>query len=156
MRRELDSLSLSSSFSVCLSCIHGRKPVPVHTHVSLLNGHRELPVDTVNKVVGGLTKIPSSAKPLVLHCWISRLPFHNVHDLDCSYNRKQGEMGGGEKKSSTSEHESVKKQSAAWVPCLLQTADYGIRLCPILPLVRQIIPPAIKNSKTKEKLIKIN
>lgn len=56
-------LSLSSSFSVCPSCIHGRKPVPVHTHLSLLNGHRELPVGTVNKVVGGLTKIPSSAKP---------------------------------------------------------------------------------------------
>ncbi len=159
MRRELDSLSLVLFF--CLSLMH----TWMQTRSS---PHTLIPVKRTQRAArwhseqsgGGLDKNTLFCKTLSSSLlWISRLTFHTVHDVDCSYNRKQGEVGGGgagEKKSSTSERESVKKQSAAWVPRLLQTADYGIRLSPILPLVRQIIPPAIKNSETKEKLIKIN
>lgn len=78
----------------------------------------------------------------------------------------QTEEGGRERErrrekekrhSGMSERKSLsEKQSAARAPGLLQPADYSIRLSPILPLVWQIISPAIKNFETKEKLIKIN
>lgn len=62
-----------------------------------------------------------------------------------------------ERHGSMSERKSLsEKQSAARASGLLQPADYSIRLSPILPLVWQIISPAIKNFETKEKLIKIN
>lgn len=113
MRRELDSLSLSLSFPVCLSYTHGCKPVKVHTHLSLLNGHRELPVGKVNKVAGGLNKNSLFCKTVSSSLlWISLLPFHTVPDVDCSYNRKQGERAReAEKRKAACQSVSLSKSN---------------------------------------------
>lgn len=63
-RERMRKVELDSRLSpLSLSLMHGFKPAPIRTHLSMLNGRGELPVGTVNKVAAGLTKIPSSAKP---------------------------------------------------------------------------------------------
>lgn len=97
MRRELDSLSLVLFF--CLSLMH----TWMQTHSS---PHTLIPVKRTQRAArwhseqsgGGLDKNTLFCKTLSSSLlWISRLTFHTVHDVDCSYNRKQGEVGGGRK-----------------------------------------------------------
>lgn len=112
MRRELDSLSLS--VFPCLSLIYTwmRTRSSPHTLVPVKRSPRAARWHS-EQSGGGLNKNSLFCKTVSSSLlWISLLPFHTVPDVDCSYNRKQGERAReAEKRKAACQSVSLSKSN---------------------------------------------